>query len=123
MTAREILSKLSDVKVTSSGWQARCPAHDDGTASLSVSEGTDHRILLHCHAGCSPESVVGAMDLKLADLFNGNGASGPKPSEMLAAYDYIDATGNPSNPSNHFLILCTQRRKVGIMEKKGEQCT
>ena len=34
------------------GYQARCPAHDDRTPSLTVSEGSDNRVLLTCHAGC-----------------------------------------------------------------------
>jgi hypothetical protein len=48
---------------------ARCPAHDDGTASLSVSE-AENKILIHDQAGCSPEAVVKALNLKMADLFN-----------------------------------------------------
>ena len=31
---------------------ARCPAHDDTRASLSVKRGADGRALLHCFAGC-----------------------------------------------------------------------
>ena len=48
---------------------ARCPAHDDQTASLSVSSGNDGRILLKCHAGCSAQQIVGAMGLTMRDLY------------------------------------------------------
>lgn len=48
---------------------ARCPAHDDGRASLSVSEGDDGRLLVHCHAGCDAGAIVTALGLKLGDLF------------------------------------------------------
>jgi hypothetical protein len=48
---------------------ARCPAHDDKDPSLRVYSGTDGRILVNCHAGCSPEAIVGALGLELSDLF------------------------------------------------------
>jgi DNA primase len=41
--------------------RCRCPAHDDRTPSLSVSEGPDGRLLTHCFAGCSPERVWRAL--------------------------------------------------------------
>jgi len=63
-----VLSKLPDARPNGSGWMARCPAHDDGRASLSVAVGDDGRALVHCHAGCTPEAIVSAMGLRLADL-------------------------------------------------------
>lgn len=47
-------------------WQGRyglcgCPAHDDRTPSLSVSDGRDGRLLLHCHAGCDYRGVRDAL--------------------------------------------------------------
>jgi len=67
-----ILERFQAVKKTASGWQARCPAHDDKTPSLSISQG-DKGIVLHCHAGCTPESVCASLGLKLSDLFKANG--------------------------------------------------
>ena len=49
------------ISKTSTGFTCRCPAHDDHTPSLSVSDGPDGRVLLHCHAGCSQESVISAL--------------------------------------------------------------
>lgn len=69
-----VLEKLSAHRVGSS-WMAHCPAHEDSTASLSVSFEND-KILLHCHAGCSQDSVL----LKF------------KPVEV-AHYDYLDESG------------------------------
>ena len=68
--ATRLLTKFSTVKKTKSGWSARCPAHDDGTASLSISEGRDGRVLLHCHAGCDHKKIVEALDLEECDLFD-----------------------------------------------------
>jgi hypothetical protein len=36
---------------------------------LSVREGDDGRVLLHCHAGCPVDEVVAALGLELHDLF------------------------------------------------------
>lgn len=38
-------------------------------ASLSISEGADGRVLVHCHAGCTVEAVVMALGLEMRDLF------------------------------------------------------
>ena len=35
-----------------------CPAHDDSTPSLHVSEGAEGKVLVKCHAGCSQEAVI-----------------------------------------------------------------
>ena len=43
MTADEVLSRLQGVTKTGSGWAARCPGHEDKTASLSLAEGHDGR--------------------------------------------------------------------------------
>jgi hypothetical protein len=48
---------------------AHCPAHDDGTPSLTVSEGSEGKALVRCWAGCSTENVVLALDLEWSDLF------------------------------------------------------
>ncbi len=52
-----------------SGWIARCPAHEDKHPSLSVSEGSDGRPLIYCHAGCGIEAITMALGLALKDLF------------------------------------------------------
>lgn len=44
----------------------RCPAHDDKTPSLSVSNG-DRGVLVKCHAGCSQEDVIA--ELKRQNLW------------------------------------------------------
>jgi len=50
-------------------WIARCPAHDDKDPSLSVNEGDDRRVLIHCHAGCSLEQILSKLRLQMRDLF------------------------------------------------------
>ena len=48
---------------------AQCPAHDDGSPSLSVTA-TEGHTLIHCHAGCEPVDVLAALDLGMPDLFD-----------------------------------------------------
>src|SRR6266540_3163558 len=64
---RSALEAHDSRRHSANGWQ--CPAHQDRRASLSVTEGQDGRALLHCHAGCAPDQVVGALGLTLQDLF------------------------------------------------------
>ncbi len=63
------LAQVEGAKPCEGGWRARCPAHDDRQPSLSISEGDDGRVLVNCHAGCSPESICAAVGLTIADLF------------------------------------------------------
>ena len=69
MSISDFLFRLKNVSKASGGWIACCPAHDDHSPSLSVSEGADGRILIKCHAGCSAQQVVAAINLTMADLF------------------------------------------------------
>ena len=69
MTVEEFLSRLERVKRSGAGWIARCPGHEDRHASLTIGEGDDGRVLINCFAGCTPEEVVAALGLTMADLF------------------------------------------------------
>ncbi len=97
MTTSEFIALLKArtlaPKKTANGWEARCPAHDDGRASLSVSAGQDGRIMLHCHAGCKPEAVTTALGVKMADLFPSEKRNGKTPGKIEATYDYTDKNG------------------------------
>jgi hypothetical protein len=64
-----VLSHFEGVHRSGAGWMARCPHHDDRYASLSVKEGVDGTVLLHCHAGCDTRSVVESAGLAWVDLF------------------------------------------------------
>lgn len=66
---QEMLDRLPESRSSGNEWTARCPAHDDDVASLSIGQGDDGRVLLHCHAGCSVEQICQALGLKLSDLY------------------------------------------------------
>jgi len=57
--AKTIVEKLGGVWRGTRG-ECRCPAHDDGSPSLSVRLG-DTAILFHCFAGCSTAEVMKAL--------------------------------------------------------------
>ncbi len=112
MTVSKVVSRLKKVKKSGNGYMALCPAHDDKKPSLSIAEGEGGKVLLRCFAGCSPESVVTAIGLKIKDLFpgsdrqitpfNGNGPTKTSTTLTLtnrrkaiaAIYQYRDENGN-----------------------------
>ena len=40
------------------GYVLRCPCHEDKHPSMSIDQGADGRILMHCHAGCAQETII-----------------------------------------------------------------
>ena len=83
MTAAEF-AELVNARPTGRGtWIARCPAHEDRSPSLSISEGRDGRVLLHCWAGCQAQTVLDRLKLRLRDLFND--APPPTPEQVRQA--------------------------------------
>lgn len=64
-----LLDRLERVRKSGKGYTARCPAHADRSASLSIGEGNNGSILVHCFAGCAPAEVLSAIGLSLGDLF------------------------------------------------------
>ena len=71
MTAADrLLPRLDAVRQRGAGqWTARCPAHEDRSPSLSITEKED-RLLVCCHAGCGAADVMSAVGLTAADLFD-----------------------------------------------------
>ncbi len=51
------------------GYKACCPAHDDDSPSLSITESDDGKILFRCHVGCKFPEIVKSMDMKEEDMF------------------------------------------------------
>lgn len=104
-----ILQHLEKVKKTSKGYQARCPAHDDGGPSLSLREGDDGRVLMHCFAGCSTAAVVAAIGLQLSDLFPpSNTPRRPPPAPGVSRRELHAAA--EFERSIVFLLQCDARR-------------
>jgi RecA-family ATPase len=73
--AATIASKLTKARRTSAGWIACCPAHEDSSPSLSISDGNKGPVF-KCHAGCSQESVLNAIEALGVQIRKVNGTNG-----------------------------------------------
>lgn len=96
----DILQRLQGVssrsRQTKQGqtWRAKCPAHNDQRASLSVTEKGDATVLLHCYAGCARGAVLHALGLEMRDLYPASRQFGiSKRSRIVAEYEYCDEQG------------------------------
>lgn len=69
MDVNELLLRLDAVRGRNGSWMARCPAHQDRSPSLSVKDGGNGLILMHCFGGCGTDAVLGALGLAMTDLF------------------------------------------------------
>src|SRR5271169_443637 len=87
-TLEGIVQKVKRVRKTANGWEGLCPAHLDHKASLSVAMDAGN-ILLHCHAGCRPETIVEKLGLEMQNLFPRQLTK----RKLVAKYDYTDANG------------------------------
>jgi hypothetical protein len=96
----EILNKLHNVKkLKDDEFTACCPAHisqQKNHQNLTVTQ-KDDNILIHCFAGCTPESIVSTLGFEMADLFIKPDTVPIKqePPRIVATYDYQDEKGNP----------------------------
>lgn len=97
-----VLSLLDGVNRSGSGRLARCPAHDDHHPSLSISQTPEGTVLLHCHAGCTVESICAALGLRVADLFAGR----------------LDALSKPKRQRLPVTTYATAREAVEVLERR-----
>ncbi len=96
MQTEAFLDRLENVRSSGSGYMARCPAHEDSSASLSITEGED-KILVHCHAGCATPHVLETLGLGMHDLFLTQAAERKAVTSgaIEKTYTYTDAEGTP----------------------------
>ncbi|MCK5507653.1 MAG: AAA family ATPase [Desulfobacterales bacterium] len=69
MNIQEVLNNFDGVIQAGSGYNVICPAHEDKSPSLSISQG-EKGIILHCHAGCKTEDILRQVGLGMKDLFD-----------------------------------------------------
>ncbi len=92
-----VLPRLEGLRPSGAGYDAKCPAHDDGRASLSVSAGTEQPVVLHCHAGCDRDAVLDALGLTWQEICQPGErreeAEWTPRGSAIAVYDYVDEVG------------------------------
>lgn len=93
-----VLPRLDGVRKTGGGFEARCPAHEDRKASMSVGPGRDRPVVFHCHVGCPPDDILAKIGLTWADLSEprderDSGEWTPA-GPAIAVYDYTDEDRN-----------------------------
>ena len=101
--ARKLLHLLIGVKKTKNGWSARCPAHEDRKASLSIDDGDEGRVIVRCHRGCDHKKIVAALGLEESDLFNRD--------------DQRPATTKASKPKKAGKAYATAKEAVAAYER------
>lgn len=94
-----LLPKLEGVRLSGGNWMARCPAHEDGKASLSIARGKDHPVVLNCKAGCATVDILAAVGMTWDTLCAPREDQRPRgewtpAGEAIAVYDYPDEQGN-----------------------------
>jgi hypothetical protein len=108
VNAEQFIKRLDKVRPCGDGWEARCPAHEDNRASLTIGNGDNGSVVFHCQTGCKQGDVVRALGLKMRDLFprKGDDPRAPKRKPAKApgkpkrwrskpTYVYHDADGSP----------------------------
>lgn len=81
------------IKKSGMGYSACCPAHDDTTPSLSISQAEDGKMLIKCFAGCSTEDICSSLGIRVADLFPEKINQESISSTKRTTYPYHDEQG------------------------------
>ena len=115
-------------------WKAHCPTHVDSNPSLSISEGSDGRSLIRCHAGCSAEDIVSSLGLEISDLFEKKYTKKSKlilsdladskmiPEEFLKELEikeYHSSIKIPYRSMDGLAEPCRQRRRTALSARDG----
>lgn len=100
-----VLPKFDKVSRSGGSYMVQCPAHEDGSASLSVAEGKDQPVVFHCFAGCRADDILAAIGLDWEDVTKPREQSPdrftqprrdgkPFARSFVATYPYRDEAGD-----------------------------
>lgn len=107
MTVQTLLDRLDKVRRVGRGsWFARCPAHEDRSPSLHITEKDDGAILLHDFGQkCGAVDILAAIGLEPKDLF----------PERLS--DHIPRKHRPVIKADVFHILRHEAKVVWLIAR------
>ncbi len=104
----DFLARLDGVRGGGGQWTAKCPSHPDESPSLSVSEGSDGKLILKCHAGCEFSDVLAATDfVREAPITE------PAHGHVVATYEYRDENGE-------LLYVVERRSPKGFLQRRPD---
>lgn len=108
-----ILSKLDIKSSRGNSHSAICPAHDDHSPSLSITDDGD-KLLIHCFAGCPTDYILNAVGLNMKDLYANDNQiyNNHSKTKIIAKYKYYDENGT---------FLYAVEKKLDINGKKSFQ--
>lgn len=87
----KVFRALVDAGCKPKNGTALCPAHSDRMPSLTYKQGSDGRVLLFCHKGCSFDSIMEKLGLDESDAFRDS--SPIDLSKPEAVYEYRNSDG------------------------------
>lgn len=120
MTAAAVAGLLHARRTGAGRWQAKCPAHQDRSPSLSIREGEDGKTLIRCWAGCSTEDVVKAVGLRMADLFAGPPPAAEQARQIAQEREQRDAEARNRRAAHG--MACDRLRKLeAVCDSLGER--
>lgn len=94
---RRVFASLGGVRSHTWGWDANCPAHDDGKRSMTLKLADDGKLLVNCHAnaGCTFASIAAALGIDEREFFADNNRvqQATYKSRIVETYDYRDERG------------------------------
>ena len=137
-SAEEIAYQLGKRKQQGKDWLCCCPAHDDKNPSLSLRDGDDGKLIVHCYTGCSFQEVFKALDRRGINYnrgrssqrkvvpFRSSGASGIyevggkiRKLPITARYDYCTEDGEYLY-SKYKLVKPDGQKDFSILPAKKE---
>jgi 5S rRNA maturation endonuclease (ribonuclease M5) len=98
MKTVETLAEAVDLAKRGEQTMCKCPAHNDGTASLHVAPGTEQPVVMRCHAGCEVRDILAEGGVNLSDILaeeDGRVAAGTK-------------VWTPAGPASHVYPYCDE---------------
>ena len=101
--------QLLHARRSGKSWKAKCPAHNDRRASLSISEGREGRTLLKCFGRCELDAILSAVGKTKRDLF---------PDDMFASANARPRRDSAAKQSPAF---DWQKRVAAFTEKDVER--
>ena len=123
MSAKDILERVQKYKRTGEGkWIATCPAHNDLSPSLSVSETPEGKVLLKCWSGCGALDIITAIGLDWSVLFppndNYRAMSRPKRDDLE---DFVVELAEYAKKSGQRLSDADKARYAQALKRGGQK--